>query len=71
VFSVVLSSFWFDLKAVVGVDLSLEVFGSHSDTLRSIGLLCTSDRPNAEICTRLHITHTNREVFMFPARFEH
>jgi hypothetical protein len=39
--------FFHGLTAVVGLHLLiLEVFVSHSDTPHSIGLLCTSDRPN-------------------------
>jgi hypothetical protein len=31
--------------------LTVEDSWSHSDTLQSVGLLCTSDQPDAEICT--------------------
>jgi len=36
----------------------MEASRSHSDTRGSVGLLCTSDQPDAEICTWQHATLT-------------
>jgi len=59
-----------DTRAVVGQGLITEASRSHSDTPHSVGLLRTSDRPDAEASLRdkTRDTHTRR-TFMTPARF--
>ena len=45
--------------ALVGRDLIFEVLWSHSDTPHSVGLLWTSDQPDAETCTWQHSQQTS------------
>jgi len=40
------------------VILIIEASRSHSDTPRSVGLLCTSDQPDADVSTWQHATIT-------------
>jgi hypothetical protein len=42
---------------------------SHSDTAQSVGLIWTSDQPDAETSTWQNTTH-NRQTYMPPAGFE-
>jgi hypothetical protein len=50
--------------------LFVEVSRSHSDTPRSVDLLCTSDRPIAETSTWQHTTLTRRQTSMPSMVFE-
>jgi len=44
--------------------LIIEASRSHSDTPQSVGLLWTSDKPDAETCTSQHTTlSTDRHTF--------
>jgi hypothetical protein len=44
---------------------------SHSHTWRSVGLLWTSDQPDAETSTLQHTTLHKRKTAMLPAEFGH
>jgi len=46
--------------------LSIEASRSHSDTLHSVGLFCTSDQPDAETST----WHNTQQTSKLPAGFE-
>jgi hypothetical protein len=50
--------------------LSIEVSQSHSDTLHLVGLLWTSDQPDAVPSTWQHTTLTRDKTSMPPAMFE-
>jgi hypothetical protein len=50
--------YWRNSPIVGKGPLIIEVSRSHSDTLRSVGLLWTSDQPDAETFTSQHITLT-------------
>jgi hypothetical protein len=48
--------------------LIIEASRSYSDTPHSVGLLSTSDQPDAEIATWQHTTLNKRQTFMRPAQ---
>ena len=51
--------FFMSQQPLLGQDLLIiEVSRSHSDTPHSVGIFCTSDRPDAETSTWLHTTLT-------------
>ena len=50
--------------------LIVEDSRSHSDTLQSIGLLWTSDQPNAETSNSQHTPLNKRKTSLPPAGFE-
>jgi hypothetical protein len=49
--------------------LIIQALRSHSDTPNSVGLLWTSDQPDADICTWQHTTY-KRQTSMPLASFE-
>jgi hypothetical protein len=59
------------LQSLVGQGLhTVEASRSYSDTPHSVGLLWTSDHPDAETSTRQYTTFTKRQLCMPPAGFE-
>jgi hypothetical protein len=59
--------FFYGSTAPVGLGfLVVEVSRSHSDTLYSVGLLRTSDRPVSETCTRTTQDTDKRQISMPP-----